>query len=153
MWFQSSTHSMASGNTQWGVHTTNERSPLLDPQLPPDDDLDGAPSAPEGKITTIIWTVLAGVFAVGLILMFTLPVPDWGDPFPTPESILKSAPVIDGHIGQFNPPHAFHPQNLGSSRINLRNKIYPNWFGSTMRTTYLRSILTSRCSVTLTYQG
>lgn len=96
---------MTPGDSKRGIRSTNEQSPLLGPQAPPNDDIDGAPSTPEGETTTIIWMVLAAVFVVGLIVVFTLPVPDWRDPFPSPESILDSAPVIDGHIGQFNPPH------------------------------------------------
>ena len=58
---------------------------------------------PEGKITAIIWTVLAGVFAIGLIVVFAFPVEDWDDLFPSPKKILESAPVIDGHIGRSIP--------------------------------------------------
>lgn len=93
---------MTSGDTRRGVRSPSEQSPLLGPQAPSNHDVNDAPSTPEGKVTTIVWTVLAGVFVVGLILVFALPVPDWGDPFPSPESILKSAPIIDGHIGQFS---------------------------------------------------
>lgn len=96
---------MTSCNTQRRVQSPSEQCPLL---VTPNDDTDVVPPTPEGKITTIIWTVLAGVLVVGLVLMFTLPVPDWRDPFPSPESILKSAPVIDGHIGQFDLPHPFY---------------------------------------------
>ena len=146
---------MISGNTQRGARPPSDQSPLLGPQAPSNDDgMEGAiPSTPEGKITTIIWMVLAGVFVVGLILMFTLPVHDWNDPFPSPESILKSAPVIDGHIGQFNLPFVFYPQRLGLWRVYLRNQIFPDWLERTMRTTYLRSILTSQCLGTSIYQG
>ena len=101
---------MATGDTEQGVQPSSEQSPLLSTRTSSGDDLDNERSKPEGKTTTIIWTVLAGVFIVGLILVFTLPVKDWDDPFPSPEGILKSAPVIDGHIGQFI-PHAHHPQH------------------------------------------
>lgn len=92
---------MVAGDTEQGVQPQGERDPLLGSVS---DGLDNKLRLkPEGKVTTIIWTVLAGVFVVGLILVFTLPVEDWDDPFPSPESILKSSPVIDGHIGQFTP--------------------------------------------------
>ena len=84
---------MVAGDAEQGVQLPSEQSPLL--------GADGGVSKPEGKITTVIWTVLAGVLAVGLILMFTLPTKYWNDPFPSPNEILKSAPVIDGHIGEF----------------------------------------------------
>ena len=103
---------MAPNDTEQGAEHSNEQSPLLGAQVPSSDDPDGSPPNPEGKITTIIWTVLAGVFVVGLVLVFVLPVQDWDDPFPSPESILKSAPVIDGHIGSFNLPRTYSPQHL-----------------------------------------
>lgn len=99
------------------VQSPSEQNPLLGSRSPPNDETDGAPLVVEGKISTIIWTVLAGVFVVGLILVFALPVPDWSDPFPNPESILKSTPVIDGHIGQFN---VFYARRVGSSRYTIR---------------------------------
>lgn len=92
---------MAADDAERGAQPPSEQSPLLGAQTSSDDVLDSRQSKPEGKVTAIIWTVLAGVFVVGLILVFTLPVEDLDDPFPSPEKILKSAPVIDGHIGQF----------------------------------------------------
>lgn len=105
---------MAAGDTEQGAQPRSEQSPLLGTRTSSGDDLDNERSKPEGKATTIIWTVLAGVFVAGLILVFTLPVEDWGDLFPSPESILKSAPVIDGHIGQFI-PHTHHSWHLNLS--------------------------------------
>ena len=91
---------MATGDTEQGAQPGSEQSPLLGNRASSGDDLDNERSKPEGRTTAIIWTVLAGVFVVALILVFAFPVNDWDDPFPSPESILKSAPVIDGHIGQ-----------------------------------------------------
>ena len=146
-WFQSSTYTMAAGDAEQGAQPPSEQSPLLA------DGLDNECSKPEGKVTTTIWTVLAGVFAVGLILVFTLPVKDWDEPFPSPERILKSAPVIDGHIGQFV-PHVYHPQRLGLSYVYLRacHQTCPNSFGCSTRTTCPRSISTSQCWGTSIYQ-
>jgi len=102
--FPSSTLTMATGDTEQGVQPQGEQVPLLgDRASSSGDGLDNERSKPEGKVTAIIWTVLLGVFAVGLVLVFTLPVKDWDDPFPSPERILRSSPVIDGHIGQFIP--------------------------------------------------
>ena len=145
---------MAGGDTEQGVQPSSEQSPLLGARASPSDDLDGERLKPEGKTTTIIWTILAGIFVVGLILMFTLPVPDWDDPFPSPERILRSAPVIDGHIGQFI-PCVYDPQHLGLSRIFFRacNQTCPNSFGCFMRTTCLHLTSMGQCSGTLTYQG
>jgi hypothetical protein len=152
-WSQSSTSTMAAGDVEHGAQPSSEQSPLLGVQASSDDDLDSRRSKPEGKLTTIIWTVLAGVFVVGLILVFTLPVEDWDDPFPTPEKILKSAPVIDGHIGQFT-PHVDYPQHLFLSHVYLHAHIQtcPSSFGCATRTMYLRLISTSQCLGTLIYQ-
>lgn len=106
---------MSSTDTERGERPSGEQSPLLGAQNSSNGDLGDSPPTPEGKKTATIWTVLTGLFVVGLVLVFTLPVPDWDDPFPTPESILKSAPVIDGHIGQPNLPHTtYGPRHLGS---------------------------------------
>ena len=103
---------MAPGDAERGTRPRSERSPLLGVQAPSDDGLSVVHPTREGKITTIIWTILAGALVVGLIFAFTHPDPVWDDPFPSPDSILKSAPVIDGHIGEFNIPHAHDPQHL-----------------------------------------
>lgn len=144
---------MAAGDTERGPQPSSEQSPLLGAQASSCDDLDSELSKPEGRITTIIWTVLAGVFVTGLILVFTLPVKDWDDPFPSPKKILESSPVIDGHIGQFI-PHVYDPQYLGLLRVYPRacNQTYPNSFGCTMRTTCLRSTSMSQRSGMLIYR-
>ena len=102
---------MAPNDTEQGAEQPSEQSPLLGTQALSSDDPGGSPPIPEGKITTIIWAALAGVFVIGLVLVFVLPVQDWDDPFPSPETILKSAPVIDGHIGSFVLPRTYGPQH------------------------------------------
>jgi len=92
---------MTTGDAEQGTQPPSEQSPLLGARAFSDNDLDNKQSKPEGKITAIIWAVLAGVFVVGLIVVFAFPVEDWDDMFPSPEKILGSAPVIDGHIGGF----------------------------------------------------
>lgn len=144
---------MTPTDAERGALPSGEQSPLLGPQAASNDDLDDSPLPPEGKGTAVIWAVLTGVFVVGLILVFTLPVPDWDDPFPSPESILDSAPVIDGHIGQPNLPHTYGPRYPGLRPVYLRDQIYLNSLGSTMRTTYLPLILTSKCRGMLISQG
>ena len=99
----SSTYTMATGDAEQGAQHPSERRPLLGAQACSGDDLDNIRPKPEGKITAIIWTVLAGVFVVGLIVVFAFPVEDWDDLFPSPEKILESTPVIDGHIGRSIP--------------------------------------------------
>lgn len=142
---------MVAGDAEQGVQPPSEQSPLLGARASSGDDLDNERLKPEGKVTTIIWTVLTGVFAVGLILVFTLPIKDWDEPFPSPERILKSAPVIDGHIGQFI-LHIYHLQHLGLLRVCACHQICPSSFGCIMRITYLRSISMSQCRGTLIYQ-
>ena len=105
------------GDTEQGAQPPSEQSPLLVVQASSNDDLDSRRPEPEGKATVIIWTVLAGVFVVGLILVFTLPVHDWGDPFPSPGGVLKYAPVIDGHIGPSITLCVCNPQYLGSFSV------------------------------------
>jgi len=107
---------MAPGDAERGARPPSEQSPLLGHQASSSDDLDGIQTIPEGKITTIIWTVLAGVFTVGLILVFTSSGFRLERSVPSPESILKSAPVIDGHIGQFDTLHECDP---------LTTRLYP----------------------------
>lgn len=109
---------MAPDNAERRAQSTSEESPLLGAQSPSNDDLDGSPPTPEGRITVIIWAVLAGVFVLGLILVFTLPVQDWGDPFPSPESILKSAPVIDGHIDLPILVRGYYAYNVSAFNLN-----------------------------------
>lgn len=116
------TDTMASGDAEQGPQPSSEQSPLLGAWVSSDGGLDDGRSKPEGKITTLIWTALAGVFVVGLILVFTLPVEDWDDPFPSPEKILKSSPVIDGHIGQFT-PHVYVSRYPALSPIVSGNMI------------------------------
>jgi len=153
-WSRSSTYSMAAGDAERGLQPSSEQSPLLGARASSGDGLDSERSKPEGKTTTIIWTALAGVFVIGLILVFTLPVNDWDDLFPSPKKILKSAPVIDGHIGWFI-PHVSGPQHLGLLRVypHACNQTYPNSFGCTMRTTCLRSTSMSQRSGMLIYRG
>jgi len=155
-WSQPSTYPGPVGvrDAEQGMPPSSEQSPLLGARASCDDDLDNTRSKPEGKITAVVWTVLAGVFVVGLILVFAFQAKDWDDPFQSPEKILKSAPVIDGHIGKFI-PRAHDPQHLGLSRGYLRayNQTCPNSFGYAMRTTCLHLISMSRCRDTLTYQG
>jgi len=113
-WFQPSTYPGPVGirDAEQGMPPSSEQSPLLRARASCDDGLDNTRSKPEGKITAVVWTVLAGVFVVGLILVFALQAKDWDDPFQSPEKILKSAPVIDGHIGKLI-PRVHDPQYLG----------------------------------------
>lgn len=142
---------MTPSDAEQGAQPSSEQCPLLGAQSSSrDDDPSGVtpPPPPEGRVTAILWIVLTGVTIVGLILVFTLPVSDWDDPFPTPDGILKSAPVIDGHIGQCTD----HALPL-ASRLTNHNQIYPNSLGDTTRITYLRSISTPRCLGMLIYRG
>lgn len=109
---------MAPNDTEQGAEDLSEQSPLLGAQGPSSDDPDGSPPNPEGKATTIIWVVLTGVFVVGLVLVFFLPVQDWDDPFPSPESILKSAPVIDGHIDLPELARVLYANNVSAFNLN-----------------------------------
>ena len=140
---------MTTDDAEQGTQPSGEKSPLLGIQTSSGDDLGDGQSKPEGKTIAIIWMVLTGVFIVDLILMFTLPVKDWGDPFPSPGKILNSAPVIDGHIGQFIPMFT-----TSLSRVYLRahNQICLCSFGRAMRTMCLRSVSTRRCQGMLTYR-
>ena len=140
---------MATGDAEQGTRPSGEQSPLLGIKTSSGGDLDDGQSKSEGKIITIIWMVIAGIFIVDLILMFTLPaVKDW-DPFPNPGKILNSAPVIDGHIGQFIPMFT-----TPSSWLILRvhNQICLGSFGRAMRTMCLRSVSTRKCQGMLTYR-
>lgn len=149
---QSSTYTMSTGDAEQGAQLPSERRPLLGAQVRSDNDLVGIPSKPEGKITAIIWTVLAGVFALGLIVVFAFPAEDWDDLFPSPEKILESAPVIDGHIGRFI-PHVCDPQHLGSLPVYLplRDQTCPSLSGWAMRITCLPLISMDQCLGTSTY--
>lgn len=144
---------MATGDAEQGARPQSEQSPLLGAQACSGDDLDNMRPKPEGKITAIIWTVLAGVFAVGLIVVFAFPVDDWDDLFPSPEKILQSAPVIDGHIGRFI-PHACDPQYFGLLPVYLRiyHQTCPNSFGCSMQITCPRLISISQCPGMSIYQ-
>lgn len=110
---------MTADDPEQGTHPSGERHPLLGAQAPPDDGLESEPSKPKERDTTSIWVIFFGVIIIGLLLVFAPPEEIWDDPFPTPGKILKSSPVIDGHIGQFA-PRVFDPQHLGLSPFYLR---------------------------------